>query len=227
MDCVIFTRNRPSLFVPDKADENVRQVLGRFNSCATIVLKPCRFKNMFAGHISEAAQYQRQKFGTVDDYPASLKHFTDHTGNRGCSIVYSRPVFERFDVTPSNDTDVCVEFKLTLPELLPPSFAGTLIRYEYFLSFSVCEDTVNMGHKVKDYHIPIQVHFLPQKPPSYIVNKHGFLSISDKDVYKSIRNHAFGAAINLNFQNDIPEYDPRKELEPFGCMNLFSQHPAI
>eukprot|EP00944_MAST-04C_sp_MAST-4C-sp1_P015458 g15458.t1 len=230
VDCVIFTRNRPTLFVPDKADENVTSsfwVAVQFHGHATI-----GSETLVDSKMCLPATYRKlhnisiKNCGTVDDYPASLQHFVDHTGNRGCSIVYPRPVFERFDVTPSNDTDVCVEFKLILPELLPPSFAGTLIRYEYFLSFSVCEDTVNMGHKVKDYHIPIQVHFLPQKPPGYIVNKHGFLSISDKDVYKSIRNHEFGAAINLNFQNEIPEYDPRKELEPFGCMNLFSQHPA-
>ena len=76
---------------------------------------------MFAGHISEATISASK---TVVPLTTILRHaaaFVDHTGNRGCSIVYPRPVFERFDVTPSNDTDVCVEFKLILPELLPPS----------------------------------------------------------------------------------------------------------
>jgi hypothetical protein len=229
IECVIYTRDKSGLYVPDDVDKTVTTsfwVCVQTHGHVTIghkllVDKAIKLPKVYR----KLNDISVKNCGTTTDFPETLPHFVNYTGERGYCILYGPPVLEEFKITPQTGNEVCVKYTIKLPKLLPPSFVGKLVRYTYFVTFSVCEDAINNPGKVKNYHIPIQIHFIPQQPPKSLVDKNGFFSIKGIDIIDNIRNHDFEANINLRYQHETPKYHPRNDIEAFGCDALFSQNP--
>ena len=229
IECLIHTRDKSNMYVPGNVDKNISssfwvgvQTHGHVTIGHEILVdKAIKLPKVYR----KLNDISVQNCGTMSDVPENMPHFVNYTGKRGYCILYGTPMFEEFKIKPSDGRDVVVKYTLKLPNLMPPSFLGKLVKYTYFVTFSICEDTINNPEKVKNYHIPIQIHFIPQEPPKSLIDKHGFFSITGADIIDTIRNHDFEGKMNRNFQDEKPRYDPRNDIEAFGNGDLFSIHP--